>query len=320
MVIADSHAVPSEQAAASHARLDMGNGVALAMTSWAPAREHPAAAAVVFAHGFAQTQGAWSRSARALAAQGHLALAYDARGHGDSDRNPATLAYHGQQFADDLAAVARSLPQRPVLVGASMGGLFGLLAQARDPSLFAAMVLVDITPRWEPAGLERILAFVTAFPEGFDSLDQVGEVIARYLPQRARKSQDELRAVLRQGDDGRWRWHWDPRLVNDLVRDSARHQDDIAAAARAIACPLLLVSGGRSELVSARTIDEFQALVPHARHVHLPQATHMLAGDDNDTFTRAVLDYLAHLPPAGPARPPFHPDAAGDPAPSGARP
>jgi hypothetical protein len=33
--------------------------------------------------------------------------------------------------------------------------------------------------------------------------------------------------------------------------------------------------------------------VPHARHVHLPQATHMVAGDDNDAFTATVLEYLA---------------------------
>jgi len=84
-----------------------------------------------------------------------------------------------------------------------------------------------------------------------------------------------------------------------LVRDCAQHQDDIVYAARSIRCPVLLISGGRSDLVSARTVEEFQALVPHARHAHLPQATHMLAGDDNDTFTSTVLEYLADLPPAG---------------------
>jgi hypothetical protein len=45
-------------------------------------------------------------------------------------------------------------------------------------------------------------------------------------------------------------------------------------------------------------VEEFQALVPHAQHAHLPQATHMLAGDDNDTFTATVLEYLAGLPAA----------------------
>ncbi|MFT4196717.1 MAG: alpha/beta hydrolase [Pseudoxanthomonas sp.] len=309
---------PPAPLAAVERRLAVGDGLELAASLWQPPTES-GQRPVLFAHGFAQIRGAWTHSAQALAARGHAVLCYDARGHGGSDRNPDGLAYHGEQFADDLARVARGLPAPPVLVGASMGGLFGLLAQARDPQLFAAMVLVDITPRWEPAGLERILGFVTAFPDGFDSLAQVADVIARYLPQRQRKDEDELRAVLRQGADGRWHWHWDRRLVDDLVRDSARHQDDIAAAARAVRCPLLLVSGGRSELVSARTIDEFRALAPHARHAQLAQASHMLAGDDNDAFTRTVLDYLATLPAVRPGERPSHLDAADDPA-TGVRP
>ncbi|HMM25427.1 MAG TPA: alpha/beta hydrolase, partial [Pseudoxanthomonas mexicana] len=67
---------------------------------------------------------------------------------------------------------------------------------------------------------------------------------------------------------------------------------------RRVQCPVLLISGGRSDLVSERTVEEFKTLVPHARHVHLPQATHMVAGDDNDAFTATVLEYLAGLPAA----------------------
>ena len=236
----------------------------------------------------------------ALAAAGYAGLSYDARGHGESHRNAAELSYVGDQFADDLIIVAGEMEQPPVLVGASMGGLFGMIAEARWPGLFRAMVLVDITPRWEEAGLQRILAFITAFPEGFDSLQHAADIIAAYQPnRRSRKQPDELRELLHQGADGRWRWHWDARLVDDLVRDCARHQNDIADAARTLRCPVLLISGGRSDLVSAKTVEEFQALVPHARHVHMPEATHMLAGDDNDSFTQTVLEYLADLPAHG---------------------
>ncbi len=272
------------------------NDVALAIRRFAspsPLQGHPA---LIYAHGFGQTRGAWNRTGEVMAAQGYAGLAYDARGHGESDRNAADVPYAGDQFADDLIVVAGEQPEPPVLVGASMGGLFGLIAESRWPGLFRAMVLVDITPRWEHAGLQRILAFMTAFPDGFASLEHAAEVIAAYQPQRrTRKSADDLRDLLREGGDGRWRWHWDPRLVDELARDSARHQDAIADAARRVQCPILLVSGGRSDLVSAQTVEEFKLLVPHAHHAHLPQATHMVAGDDNDAFTTTVLEYLAGL-------------------------
>ena len=250
---------------------------------------------VLFAHGFGQTRRAWQSSAAALAGHGRASLAYDARGHGESARNPADLRYTGHQFTDDLIVVAGELPQPPVLVAASMGGLFGLLAEARWPGLFRAMVLVDITPRWEAAGLERILAFMTAFPGGFASLADAADAIAGYLPGRARRNDAALREVLRQQPDGRWHWHWDRRLVDELARDAQRHQDDLAVAARAVSCPLLLVSGGRSDLVSPRTVDDFLALAPHARHVRLADATHMLAGEENDRFTATLLEYLGEL-------------------------
>ncbi len=256
---------------------------------------------VVFAHGFGQTRHAWIPTAQALAEAGYQTLAYDARGHGDSDWNAADLPYHGEQFADDLIVLAGEQPQPPILVAASMGGLFGLLAEARWPGLFSAMVLVDITPRWDTAGVERILAFMTAHPDGFDSLAHAADVISAYMPHRPRKSEDSLRALLRDDGHGRWRWHWDPRLVAELARDSEQHQDALAEAARQVKCPVLLVSGGRSNLVTPQTVAEFLALVPHARHVQLPEATHMVAGDDNNAFTATVLDYLDVLTPASAA-------------------
>jgi pimeloyl-ACP methyl ester carboxylesterase len=246
---------------------------------------------VLFAHGFGQTRQAWTRTMLALGRAGLGSAAWDLRGHGQSGRNPDGEAYAVEQFIDDALAVRATLAEPPVLVGASMGGLVGLAAQARGAE-FAGLILVDVTPTWAMAGMQRILDFMGAHPEGFDDHAHAARAIAAYLPhRRERKTPADLAHLLLRGDDGRLRWHWDPRLLNDLA-DAGKHQAALSEAARGIDIPVLLVSGGRSDLVTPETIAHFQTLVPHAQHVHLPEATHMVAGDDNDAFTRAVFDFI----------------------------
>jgi pimeloyl-ACP methyl ester carboxylesterase len=258
---------------------------------------------VLLAHGFGQTLESWSGTQAHLSAAGFPSLAFDMRGHGRSGRNAADLRYHEAQFVADLHAAADHLPDGAVLVGASMGGLTGLLAQAQRPR-FAALVLVDVTPRWESAGVERIRGFMEARPSGFADYAEASEAIGAFLPhRRERKTPDQLRHLLRERD-GRLHWHWDPRLLHEFVADSDALQAHVAAAARRVDVPVLLISGGRSDLVSDRTVADFLALVPHARHERIADATHMVAGDDNDAFAGVLLRHLGAQSTQNPARAP----------------
>ena len=255
---------------------------------------------VLFLHGFGQTRQSWNTTAARLAAQGYASWTIDGRGHGESSRNALARPYRMEQFSEDVLDVAALLPRKPVLVGASMGGLLGLLAEGEAPGRFEALVLVDITPRWDAGGVARILDFMSAHPEGFDDLEHAADEIAAYLPhRRRRKSPEELSSLLVRREDGRWRWHWDPRLMDEVARDGERHQPRLVEAAARVRVPTLLISGGLSDLVSDATVDEFLKLVPHASHVRIADATHMVAGDRNDAFTGAILDFLTTLPPRG---------------------
>jgi pimeloyl-ACP methyl ester carboxylesterase len=269
------------------------NRFPVADLSLAVETRHPAGhPTLLFAHGFGQTRGAWSGAAAALADAGCRCVTFDTRGHGESDR-VVNGDYHMDQFADDLLRMAAAQPQPPILVGASMGGLLGIvLAGEVRPTPFRALVLVDITPRWETAGVERILAFMQAHPDGFANYTEAAEQIAVYLPQRReRKSEEQLRPLLREGADGRLRWHWDPALLaGGVVQESERYQPRLQAAAAKIDVPVLLLSGARSDVVSRATVDEFLQLVPHA--------THMVAGDANDAFTREVARFVQSLAPS----------------------
>jgi len=260
----------------------------------------PAARPVVLAHGGGQTRHAWGGAAVALAKRGWHALALDLRGHGESEWSP-NGEYEFDVFAADLADVAAALGRPPALVGASLGGIAAMIAQGESPrGVCSAVVLVDVTPRMEPSGVERIRGFMTEHLEhGFATLDEAAEAVAAYQPQRVRqRNLAGLEKNLRRGADGRWRWHWDPRFM----RRESRLPPELTfprleAAAQNLRVPTLLVRGRMSELVSESAAQEFLALVPHARYVDVSGAGHMVAGDRNDVFSDAVIAFLAELTP-----------------------
>ena len=265
-------------------------GLRLVGDAWGASAAPP----VLLLHGGGQTRHAWGTTAQSLAERGWYAVSLDMRGHGDSDWAPDG-DYTIDAFVADLHSVIRHWTQRPVLIGASLGGMTSLLAEGEAPqSVSTAVVLVDITPRVEPQGAARIRAFMTARPEGFISLEEAADTIAAYLPRRPRpKNLSGLAKNLRLRDDGRYHWHWDPQLLTAL--NPRRDPERALAAARALRVPTLLVRGKLSDIVSDATQAEFLAAVPHAAYVDVAGAGHMVAGDQNDTFSKGILDFLARL-------------------------
>ena len=235
------------------------------------------------------------RSAERLAAAGWTAYTIDQRGHGESDWHPGG-AYEIDRFAEDVRDICQSFPKPPAVVGASLGGISSLLAQGEsDADILSALVLVDITPRVEKAGVERIINFMAEKAEtGFATLEECADYVASYLPHRKRpKDLSGLMKNLRLRDDGRYYWHWDPRFVTDTDRRMEdRDPERMIAAARQLRCPALLVRGGSSDLVSEEVAREFLDLVPQAEFADVAGAGHMVAGDKNDAFTDAVLPFL----------------------------
>jgi pimeloyl-ACP methyl ester carboxylesterase len=107
---------------------------------------------VLLLHGGGQTRHSWSGTAQSIAAQGWTAVSVDARGHGDSDWAPDGDYSIDALIADLAAVVAAVTPaggERPVLVGASMGGMTALIGQGERGDLARALVLVDIVPTAE---------------------------------------------------------------------------------------------------------------------------------------------------------------------------
>jgi pimeloyl-ACP methyl ester carboxylesterase len=291
----------STTAASPHRISFASQGLTLAADRWDPPGETQGA--VLLLHGGGQTRHAWDRSAADLRDLGWTVYTMDLRGHGESDWDPDGR-YSIVTMGDDILVVAAEIaggdPRlRPVVVGASMGGLASLLAVGKDPDSCRALVLVDIALRVEPEGSRRIRSFMQQKPEGFESLEEAAEAVAAYNPERTRPVRPEgLRKNLRQAEDGRWHWHWDPLILRQ-THDSEDREHPMRVALREaagrITVPTLIVRGLQSDVVSDASLEEARSTLPEASIAEVSDAGHMVAGDDNETFLEAIRSFLEKL-------------------------
>lgn len=288
---------------ADHAEIDVadlrlpGDGLELAATAYGDPHDRP----IVLLHGGGQTRHAWGTAGEVFARRGRYALCVDLRGHGDSDWAPDGN-YGADTFAADVRALATSLPCPPALVGASLGGLSSLLAIGEsDEPIASVLVLVDVTPTIDLAGAMRIRSFMLENTDGFERLEDAADAIAAFIPNRPRpRDLSGLKKNLRFRG-GRWYWHWDPRFLGgesgiDGQRGVVNHNRLAVAAAR-ISIPTLLVRGRMSDIVSEAAVRELRELVPHAEVVDVAGAGHMVAGDRNDAFNAAVIEFVERVSP-----------------------
>ena len=248
--------------------------------------------AILMLHGGGQNRYSWKNTGQVLADRGFHVVALDSRGHGDSDRSP-TANYSVDSLGADTLRVIDQIGGPTVLIGASMGGLTGILAaHEAGPEVITKLVLVDVVPRFEKDGSARIRDFMFSGVDGFDSLEQAAEAVSAYLPHRAKpRSPEGLKKNLRLRD-GRWYWHWDPAFLTKPADDPFVRMDMLEQSAIDLRIPILLIRGKLSDVVSPEGVQDFLTKVPRAEFVELSDAGHTAAGDDNDAFTDAVVEFV----------------------------
>jgi len=250
---------------------------------------------IIFLHGGGQTRHSWGETAHKVASEGWHVINIDSRGHGDSDWCPEG-DYTTDGFVRDLTAIAEQLDRPPVVVGASKGGITALAAEGENPGLLRSLILVDVTPKVEQKGVSRIVNFMTAKPEGYDTLEEIAEAIAAYTGRERTTNLEGIRKNVRQNNSGRYIWHWDPKMVSSALGEGLEQRSvRLLAAAENLKVPTLLVRGEKSDVVSAEGVQQFREAVSHAEFIDVKEASHMVAGDQNTVFSDAVIDFINRL-------------------------
>ncbi|MDA0256166.1 MAG: alpha/beta hydrolase [Chloroflexi bacterium] len=266
---------------------------------------------VVLLHGGSQTAHTWDVAALLLRERYHL-VALDQRGHGDSEWTPDPEQDTTPLMVEDtrafLAHVEREHPGASplVLVGMSMGGGVALRYAAESPPALRALVIVDVAPETIPRGGEGMRRF-RAETETLDRFEDFLERAVRFNPDRPEAHlRYSLLHALKQTDDGRWTWKYDPRRHageedgDEAAEQAAREtretrERETWAAVRAIRVPTLFVHGGASAVVAQDAIRRAAEAMHDGRWLSVAGASHTVQGDKPAEFARAVGDFLASL-------------------------
>jgi len=251
---------------------------------------------VLCLHGGGQTAYMFEELGAAAAAQFHV-LAPDLPNHGDSD--PMDEGFGPLGIAKAMIPLMDAFGfDRAALVGASLGGLTSIRMTESVADRIPSITLIDVGHKLEPEGVRKIIDFMRAH-ESFASLDDAAEQISRYLPQRKAVRPGSLSRNLRQRADGRWVWkHGFGRRFRDVGEDEhpadnlEQFLDGIEEAARLITCPVLVLRGQQSDVLSEAGAEEVTSAIPGARLVVVEKAGHLAAGDNPQSTTELILDFL----------------------------
>jgi len=227
------------------------NGLKFHYLDWGSPEKPP----LVLLHGVGQTCHTWDLFAAAMSPHFHV-MAFDQRGHGDTDWAP-DKDYSRKTMVSDVAAFTQALGlPRFFLTGMSMGGANSLSFTAAHPERVESLVVVDIGPRVENKGVQHIRDFMTNYRE-FDSLDAAAAVIHRFNPRRPLAVIRNFTCVynLKQLPSGKWTWKYDT-YFSDGHRpvDIKKMQEELSVEVAKISCPTPWsnTSGGFSGLPQSR--------------------------------------------------------------------
>lgn len=226
-------------------------------------------------------------------------LLYDHRGNGRSDVS-SPEHWHLAQWADDLRALLDTLGiERPVIFGASFGGMVAQAFVLRHPGRAAGLVLESTAARGGAHTARRVAKFAELGGREVEALarrrliegDTSAAVIADWMrlcvPLYTRSPLPPEWFARIVGRDEVTRWF--SRAEGEMNRF------DFRAELAAVDCPVLLLGGSDDPMIPIENLHDLAAALPHARVEVFAGARHILAHDEPLRFFTAVRRFLSDL-------------------------
>lgn len=260
---------------------------------------------VLLVHGFGHTGAVWDHLARALPS-GLRPIAVDLRGHGESPWSPEG-DYDLVAYAADLEALASALGlERLHVVAHSLGGHIATLFAAKSAARILSLTLVDTGPALESSASSHVLDEVESALRSFESVAAYRAWLATIHPSGDARLLDRLAAtgVVRRLD-GRYEPALDPGVLGEGGSEGGTPEAlgertrSLWQALGALACPVLVVRGGVSAILSEKVArDMVERVLLDGRLVTLPRAGHGVMLDDAEGLAQAVAEFLVARPAA----------------------
>ena len=248
---------------------------------------------LICVHGLTRNGRDFDRLAAALSER-YRVICPDVAGRGRSDWLPAAEYTYPQYLADMTVLIARLGAGDVDWLGTSMGGLIGMQLAAAAQSPVRRLILNDVGPFIPKAALTRIADYVGKDPH-FASLDELEAHLRKiHAPFGPMTDQDWRHLALqgyRRRENGGFGLAYDPSIAAGVVA-GVKQDVDLWALWDKITCPVLVLRGVNSDLLTASTAKEMQKRGPKAKVIDCAGAGHAPGLVTEDQIA-AIRDWLA---------------------------
>jgi pimeloyl-ACP methyl ester carboxylesterase len=241
-------------------------------------------------HGFTGHAHTWDHTAAALSDR-YRVFALDQRGHGDSEWADV---YGTRAMVDDVLRFLDAMGLAAIdLMGLSMGGIVSFEFAAAHPERVKRLVVLDIGPEIDPAGMKRI----TESMSDRDVFASEDEAVEQARAANPRPTDDAIRHRvahnLKALPDGKLTYKWDKALRDGTAQPIDPSTEERWAAWRAVGCPTLLVRGDDSDILSLETTERMLAENPNATLRVVADCGHSITLDRPEAFVEVVAPWLS---------------------------